>query len=135
MTKRSPVAEPATILPAELTDLYPDPQAEALLTGVYRAILSDPTPSRERLVDVGYPAASVDPILRVLVRHRLIDMAFDGQIAPVPPDAARPGEEVSVMQPVAPAIDAAFSVSPLSITPLVSDAADVSDNSPRTVTT
>ncbi len=90
VTRRTPVAGPAIILPAELAELYADPQAEAVLTAVYRAILSDPTPSRERLVDAGFPASSVDPALRALVRHRLIDMAIDGQIAPLPPDAALP---------------------------------------------
>lgn len=90
MTKRFPVAEPTPVLPAELTDLYGDPQAEAMLTRVYRAILADASPSRERLVEAGFPAGSLDPTLRVLVRHRLIDMAIDGQIAPAPPDAALP---------------------------------------------
>ena len=61
-----------------------------MLTRVYRAILSDPTPSRDRLAEAGFPAGSLDTTLRVLVRHRLIDMAIDGQIAPVPPDAAVP---------------------------------------------
>ena len=61
-----------------------------MLTRVYRAILADASPSRERLVEAGFPAGSLDPTLRVLVRHRLIDMAIDGQIAPAPPDAALP---------------------------------------------
>ncbi|MGV1009210.1 MAG: LuxR C-terminal-related transcriptional regulator [Dermatophilaceae bacterium] len=90
MARRSSAFEPATILPAELSDLYADPQAEVVLTRVYRAILADPAPSRERLVEAGLAPGSLDATLRVLVRHRLIDMAIDGQIAPVHPDAAIP---------------------------------------------
>jgi DNA-binding CsgD family transcriptional regulator len=78
------------MLPAEFTDLYADPEAQAVLNRVYRAILSDPSPSRDRLVQAGFPAASLDPTLRALVRHRLIDLAIDGQIAPAPPDSALP---------------------------------------------
>ena len=78
------------MLPAEFSDVYADPETQAAFTRVYRAILSDPSPSRDRLLEAGFPMASLDPSLRALVRHRLIDMAIDGQIAPAPPESALP---------------------------------------------
>jgi DNA-binding CsgD family transcriptional regulator len=90
VSRSLPPADSVPALPAELADLYADPEAQAVLNRVYRSILSDPSPTRDRLLDAGFSAASLDPSLRVLVRHRLIDLAIDGQIAPAPPDSALP---------------------------------------------
>jgi DNA-binding CsgD family transcriptional regulator len=69
---------------------YPDPDADAVITRVYLAVLQHPHPSRSLLVAQGIREDLVDTSLRILDAQGMVRLREGGQLEVIPPDIALP---------------------------------------------
>ncbi len=86
-TSDDDLVDVVSVLP-ELGDSFIDSSAEGVIGQLYVLLVATPQPSRQTLLDAGYPAETVDATLRVLTRRGFLQPSVDGGIRVEPPDTA-----------------------------------------------